>query len=116
MQDICNRLSDLEDAPWREYHKGSSMTTYQLGKLLSDYGAKAHSIHIAPSHKPKGFLREDLEDLWTRYLKPPQEGENSGHPVTSAQPGQETGDQKVTGDLHPVTFSPNGVDRDPAPY
>jgi len=117
MREICDLLSDLEDAPWREWHKSKeTITTYQLGKLIAEYGLRATNIHIGPSHKPKGYLREDLENLWQRYLPPLGDPENSGNPVTSAQPGQETGYQEVTKLPESSNFSSNGVDPDPRPY
>jgi len=75
LEDLCA----IEDAPWSDL-KGKPITDNQLGRRLRQYGVKSKVIRIGNS-TPRGYRREDLRDVWRRYLpslsEKPATGETS---------------------------------------
>ncbi len=70
--------------------------------MLSKYGIKPRTIRVGDS-TPRGYVREDLHDAWSRYLPPsPQAAATSataqqralcsacGEPMIMVGPGQTT--------------------------
>jgi len=68
--DIVAELLKLEDRPWAEFGKSQrSITPVQLAKHLRPFEIKPGNVRIGSS-TPKGYLRSQFEDGWTRYLTP----------------------------------------------
>lgn len=67
LKDLVGVLCLNETAPWSTWHNGRSMTTYQLSKILSDFGIKAHQMRVV-SNNGKGYLLSDFTQCFTDYL------------------------------------------------
>jgi len=68
MTELIKRLCEDDTAPWATWDKGKPMTPRQLGKKLGGFGIVAKAIHLNHHEKPKGFLRSQFADAWSRYL------------------------------------------------
>src|SRR5262245_34407199 len=75
---ILAELYLLEDAPWNDI-KGKPLSDNQLARRLKQYGVKSKSIRLG-NRTPRGYTREDLHDVWRRYLPP----SSSDKPATAA--------------------------------
>jgi len=65
-KDMLLWLSALEERPYSEWNRGKGMTARNLGKIISDFGAKSKPIRIGGSVS-KGFYRKDLEECFLAY-------------------------------------------------
>lgn len=62
---LLERLHKMPERMWGDYY-GSPITAHKVGRLLNPYG-------VVPKRGPgpdrrRGYFRQDLEDLWARYL------------------------------------------------
>jgi hypothetical protein len=69
-EEILNALLELEDRPWRESNHGRPLTLLLLARLLKPYGVEPHVLRFG-DRTPRGYLLNDLQDPFTRYLDPP---------------------------------------------
>ena len=110
MAELTKRLCEDETAPWASWNKGRPMTPRQLGKRLDDFGIKARTISLGQYEKPKGFMREQFEDAFGRYLDGAAEGQGDtfsqdtpSRSVTrslSSKSGDFSVTKKVTDEMH----------------
>jgi hypothetical protein len=63
---ILAELCQLEIAPWNNI-KGKPITDNQLARRLRQYGVKSKTLRLEDKFA-KGYAREDLHDVWRRYL------------------------------------------------
>ncbi|MEM1404975.1 MAG: DUF3631 domain-containing protein [Pseudomonadota bacterium] len=63
---IISQLCQLEEAPWSGY-RGTGIDALSLARTLSEYGVKPKDLRIGDKVS-RGYVREDLEDPWRRYL------------------------------------------------
>jgi hypothetical protein len=68
-KDVLARLCSLEDAPWNDL-KGKPVTDNQLARRLKEYGVRPKTLRLADNVFAKGYARDDLHDVWRRYLPP----------------------------------------------
>jgi hypothetical protein len=81
---ILERLHDLSEAPWNDL-KGKPLSDRGLAFRLREYGVKSKNLNTGGEHRPKGYAREDLHDVWRRYLTPlPPSPDASATSATSA--------------------------------
>jgi hypothetical protein len=81
---ILERLHRLSEAPWADL-KGKPLTDRGLAFRLREYGVKSKNLNTGGEHRPKGYTREDLHDVWERYLPPlPLSGATAATCATSA--------------------------------
>ena len=66
-KDVLARLCLLEDAPWNDL-KGKPITDRQLSQRLGPYGVRPRTLRFELNLVAKGYRREDLHDVWRRYL------------------------------------------------
>jgi hypothetical protein len=83
--DLIQRLSDMEESPWSDYF-GKPITNRHLAKWLKEYGISSHSVRI-DDKTPKGFMREDFADAWSRYT--PHVSATAQHPESELEPTTE---------------------------
>lgn len=78
---ILERLHKLEDGPWSNYY-GRQLTSNDLANLLKDYRVKPVDVREPGAPNRKGYRRDDLYDVWTRYLSRDSRdtGDNAGQP------------------------------------
>jgi hypothetical protein len=88
-EDILKKLCALEEAPWGDL-KGKSLTARGLAGYLGKYGVSSQSVRLSENHTPKGYRREDLWDVWQRYLPAthPHDPTNPPHPPQAPQTSQ----------------------------
>jgi hypothetical protein len=77
---ILERLHKLEEAPWGDL-RGKPLDARGLARRLSQYGVRPKVLRVGES-TARGYDREDLHDVWVRYLGPPPHGDVTS--VTSA--------------------------------
>lgn len=80
---LCTELRQMEERPWSEYGgNGSWIRPKQLALLLRPFGILPKSVRIG-ENTPKGYLLDDFEDAFARYLPrgsanaTPQQSSNS---------------------------------------
>lgn len=66
-QSIVEALAEMEDRPWPEYSHGKPITKRGVAKLLARFEVRPRSIRTSDS-TPKGYLRQDLEESFGRFL------------------------------------------------
>lgn len=77
--DLIAALCADDEKPWATYNHGKPISPRQVSKRLAEYGIRSNTIRIG-LQTPKGFLREQFDEAFSRYLTPP--------PATSATPQQ----------------------------
>jgi hypothetical protein len=60
----------MEPRPWAEISRGRPITDRLVARLLGRFRVKPRSIRIGEA-TPKGYLRDDLIDAFSRYLAAP---------------------------------------------
>ena len=89
---ILAELCALEDAPWNDL-KGKPLSDNQLARRLKQYGVKSKVIRVGTT-TPRGYVREDLYDVWRRYLPPLPD-----KPATAATAATAATSQSFQGDM-----------------
>lgn len=75
--DLTASLCEVETSPWAEWSKGKPLSAGKLARLLHPFAVSPAVIRVGEK-TTRGYLREDFEDAWARYLPPvPQEGVKS---------------------------------------
>lgn len=64
---LVDMLLELEESPWSDL-PGGVMDARRLAKMLGKYGVRSKNIRVASGRVLKGYSRDELEDLWDRYL------------------------------------------------
>lgn len=67
--DVLGLLNSLEDAPWADL-KGAPLDSRRLAALLRKYEVRSTTVRVG-AIVGKGYRREDLHDVWSRYLQSP---------------------------------------------
>lgn len=81
---LIERLADDEEGPWLDWRGAGHVKPRTIGRLLGAFGVSSRTIRLDDGNTAKGFLREQLTDVWTRYLSSPsQEGVLSVTSVTT---------------------------------
>ncbi len=87
---MIDLLCDLDESPWGDL-RGKPLDSRTLARMLSKYGIKPRPVRVGDS-TPRGYVREDLHDAWSRYLPPSPAGS-----ATSATPQQRADARGATG-------------------
>ncbi len=66
---ICEKLGEMEDRPWPEYHRGQCITPVRLASVLKSYQIAPENFRDRDVVK-KGYARSAFKDAWERYLPP----------------------------------------------
>ena len=67
-KEVLRALHDIEEAPWSDL-KGKPLDDRSLSSRLRQYGIRSRTIRQGAT-TPKGYVRTDFLDVWTRYLPP----------------------------------------------
>ena len=81
-EDILSALCKLDESPWGDL-RGQQLNPRGLAQRLRQYGVSSRNVRTN-ERVVKGYAREDLHDVWLRYLSPPVEAATS---ATSATDG-----------------------------
>ena len=97
---ILQALMAMEEAPWADL-RGKPLDERGLAYRLKQYGVKSKTIRQG-SFTPRGYIRGDLIDLWSRYIPA-----TSATSATSATPELASTDEganvlRVADVLHPA--------------
>jgi Protein of unknown function (DUF3631) len=92
--DILSRLHALPESPWTDL-KGKPLNDRGLAFRLREYGVKSRTLNLGGDNRAKGYAREDLHDVWLRYLPPPPSPDTSVTSVTTV-PNTDFQEEKVT--------------------
>lgn len=96
--DVLEALRELEDSPWGDLY-GEGLKPRKLAQLLGEYEVRVKDVRT-PFGVLKGYRREDLWDVWQRYVPThsPQMGDK-GNMGDSA--GQSVADENHKGQRPP---------------
>ncbi len=96
---LAKALVGLEEAPWADIPgtRGKALDTRRLGWRLKRFQIKSRTIRLEDGSTAKGYMVEQFEDEWARYLPCP----TLEKPTPRSQPTQ-TADTD-TGDVSVVT-------------
>jgi hypothetical protein len=72
-------LLELEESPWADWRAGKPLSVNRLAALLRPYEIRPRTIRLPDGQTPKGYLREQFEDAFARYLPPPAEAATPPH-------------------------------------
>jgi hypothetical protein len=82
--DLLGVLHGLDEAPWGEWF-GKPLSSRALAKLLKPYAISSRVIRL-DEKTPRGFLREQFEPAWARYL--PSKTQQRHNPHSKAENGE----------------------------
>jgi hypothetical protein len=66
--ELASALAEIETSPWGEWSKGKPLTAPRLARLLNPYEIAPQCIRQG-NHTPRGYLIEQFEDAFRRYLR-----------------------------------------------
>ncbi len=69
-QDICERLSQLEDGPWKTWGRNRKVPGFgprDVGKYLRRYDITSRTVRVGEVTL-KGYHYQQFEDAWARYV------------------------------------------------
>lgn len=104
--DILETLNAMEDRPWPEWNRGRELSPSGLARLLLPFGIRPRTIRPGGGSTPKGYLKEQFEDAFVRYLPGPGA-------ATPPQPASET-EEAPSPAATPQGPVAAGQDREPA--
>ena len=84
-KELRAELIEIEGSPWSEWRKGNPISQRAITERLKPYGIHKREVRFGDS-TTKGYVREQFEDAWKRYL--PQDASqtsNSGN-IGSVEP------------------------------
>jgi hypothetical protein len=90
--ELLERLNALEESPWGDWY-GKPLSARVLARLLKPFQIKTRTIRLTEDKTARGYLREQFEDAWSRYI--PHLSDTSD---TLALPSQKQGVLEVTQD------------------
>jgi hypothetical protein len=65
--DLLDALHGLDEAPWADWY-GRPLSARKLAEKLRPYGVHSRTVRLDDGTTPKGFLKEQFEAAWSRYL------------------------------------------------
>lgn len=74
-KDLIKELCMDEERQWASFNRGRSISPRQVSAQLHEYGIDSRSIRIG-SETAKGFLIEQFEEAFHRYLQPTEKDGN----------------------------------------
>jgi hypothetical protein len=72
-RDLIAGLIAKAERPWRRYNRGEPLHASQLARLLRPFHIQSRSVHSSEGKERrtvKGYLRQQFEEAWNRYLSP----------------------------------------------
>jgi hypothetical protein len=67
--ELLDGLAADEEAPWGSWHRGEKpMSARALADRLRPFDVHSKTIRLPSGETPKGFTRDQFEDVWARYL------------------------------------------------
>lgn len=91
---LVQLLIGMDESRWADVGYGRPLTANTLASMLGEYGVGSRTIRNGEA-TGKGYLREQFEDAWSRYL-PPASPQTKRHNVTNGLQSQESPFLNVT--------------------
>ena len=82
-KDLFAALVAKEGRPWENIDNEKPFTPVRLARMLRPFGIRPRSIRTSPTETPKGYMLDDFEDTFTRYLPPDHQSSVSRLPPVS---------------------------------
>jgi hypothetical protein len=70
-EDLIDALKSMDHRPWAEWRGRQGITPSQLAYLLKPYGIAPKTLRFQPDFTAKGYLSNDFQDAFSRYLDRP---------------------------------------------
>lgn len=102
-KDLLQALHELEEAPWADWF-GRPLSASKLNRLLHDFAIRSRVVRFG-DRTAKGFVREQFEDAWARYLL--SERKQGHNPHAERENG-------ASGEVTEATVLPFEIGRNPA--
>lgn len=61
-------LREIEEAPWGNFKNDKPLSAKTLASILRRFEIKSRTVRFPDETTAKGYLREQFEDSWARYL------------------------------------------------
>jgi len=68
--EVCTWLRNQDDLSFKDWRKGNGIDPRLLSRKLKLYGITPRNINTGEGKRPKGYLREDFQSAFERYLPP----------------------------------------------
>lgn len=116
-EQIIGRLCELPESPWQEVTGGKPLNARGLAQRLRAYGVRSRKVRAAGASDPlQGYRREELFDVWTRYL-PTLKQTPDERPEQAAHAEQTTKSPSVYAEFHvPDSENSSGTDPEHSPH
>jgi len=69
-KEICDWLNDQDDLPFKDWRRTQGIDPRILARKLKLYGITPRNLNLGGSSRLKGYLLEELERVFQRYLPP----------------------------------------------
>lgn len=89
-EELVASLVAIETSPWAGSDDRKPLTKWKLASLLDDFEIHPQTIRLGPQLTKKGYMAQDFEDAWNRYL-PPVAASPGLENVTSSQAASDAG-------------------------
>ena len=70
-EDLVKALIEDDEKPWATYNRGLPIKKRQLANRLKGYDIISKSVRISPVSTPKGYMKEQFEEAFSRYIPSP---------------------------------------------
>ena len=67
-EQLAAALNAMENSPWAEFNRGREITTNTLAQRLEPFGISPKSVRLPGGRIPKGYQRDQLEEVFERYI------------------------------------------------
>ncbi len=85
--ELIERLKTDDEAPWGSWGKGDAgLTPRALARLLTPYGIHSRTIRLGTAGTARGYLSEQFQDAWERYLSPGSASQPTQRHIGSVEP------------------------------
>ena len=105
---ILERLHKLEARPWGDFY-GTPLTARRLGRFLAPYAVE--SRFTPDKSRLRAYFRQDLTDLWARYIPGTSQNPQSSHETPSTGKSESLERSESFGELTSTT-STRGEDQE----
>lgn len=81
---ILKLVNADDELPFGGWRHGEGLDGRALARLLKPYGVKPRSVRLSDTDTAKGYRREQLEEVWARYL--PHTHQETAQATQASQP------------------------------
>ena len=94
--DLVDAINADEELPFGAWREGKGIDGRALARLLRPYGIRPRTIRLDDARTPKGYLRDQFNAAWERWLPHPPPGPSQApHPPQTPQAFTEKSPQRA---------------------